>query len=306
MTNSLHLPAPVSPGARIGLVAPAGPPTASSVDRAEALLRSWQLEPVRTPGLLAGHPRASYLAADDAQRAADLQDLWCDESIDAVLCARGGYGAVRILDLLDVSAMRAATAKPFLGSSDITCLHEWFRECLGLGTWFTPMPTTKALLDDVRATEGLHGALFEAPGGLEIGTPAAHTLVGGTAHGTLIGGNLSLLAMTLGARDRRPLDHSGCIAVLEDVTEPPYRIDSYLQSLLRAGWFDGVTGIALGSWDACGAPEPIDALAREILGPLGVPIVSELGFGHCPSAQSVPLGVPATLYADESPRLVVD
>ena len=304
--NPLRAVGPISPGARIGLVAPSGPPTAASVDRAEALLRSWQLEPVRAPGLLAGHPRASYLAATDVQRAADLQAMWCDDSIDAVLCARGGYGAVRILDLLDLSAMRAARAKPFLGSSDITCLHEWFRENLDVASWFTPMPTTKSLLDDARATEGLYRALFDAPSGQVTTSPVAESLVEGTAHGTLIGGNLSLLAMTLGARDRRPPDHSGCIAVLEDVTEQPYRIDSYLQALLRAGWFAGVTGIALGSWDACGAPGPVRALAQELLAPLGVPLVSELGFGHCPSAQSVPLGVPATLYADDRPRLVID
>lgn len=304
--TSLTLPGPIAPGARIGLVAPSGPPTPASVDRAEALLRSWQLEPVRAPGLLAGHPRASYLAAPDAQRAADLQSLWCDESVDAVLCARGGYGAVRILDLLDRDTMQAATPKPFLGSSDITCLHEWFREKLGVATWFTPMPTTKSLLDDVRASEGLHRALFDAPHGQVITSPVAESLTTGVARGTVIGGNLSLLAMTLGARDRDPLDHEGCIALLEDVTESPYRIDSYLQSLVRGGWFDGVTGVALGSWDSCGAPGPIRELMAETLGPLGVPVVSELGFGHCPSAQSVPLGVPATLHADDRPRLVID
>lgn len=306
MTRTARGLGPLSPGARIALVAPSGPPTAASVDRAEELLRAWDLEPVRAPGLLAGHPRASYLAAPDEQRAADLQEAWCDDSIDAVLCARGGYGAVRILDLLDLSAMQAAAPKPFLGSSDITCLHEWFRENLGVATWFTPMPTTKSLLDDARASEGLHRALFNAPSGQVVSSPVAQSLVPGTAQGTVIGGNLSLLAMTLGATNRRSPDNTGCLAVLEDVTESPYRIDSYLVSLLRAGWFDGVSGIALGSWDACGSPEPIRALCEELLAPLGVPLVSELGFGHCPAAQSVPLGVPATLYADDRPRLVVD
>jgi muramoyltetrapeptide carboxypeptidase len=123
----------------------------------------------------------------------------------------------------------------------------------------------------------------------------------------LIGGNLSLLAMTLGARRRGPVDNTGCIVLLEDVTEDTYRIDGYLTSLLRAGWFDGVTGVALGGWHECSPLAEITAVCRELLGPLGIPMVSELGFGHGPAAHSLPLGQPATLVAEPGrlPELVV-
>jgi muramoyltetrapeptide carboxypeptidase len=86
--------------------------------------------------------------------------------------------------------------------------------------------------------------------------------------------------------------------------EETYRIDGYLMALLRSGWFDGVAGIALGSWLNCGPLDEIRDLCLELLGPLGVPMVWELGFGHGPGAQSVPLGVPATLVVD-SDRVVL-
>jgi len=137
---------------------------------------------------------------------------------------------------------------------------------------------------------------------------AAEILVPGTADGTLIGGNLSLLAMTLGARRRPPVDNTDTIVLLEDITEDTYRIDGYLTSLLRSGWFDGVAGIALGSWHQCSPLAEITAVCSELLAPLGIPMVSELGFGHGPAAHSIPLGQPGTLIAEHGrlPELVMD
>ena len=111
-----------------------------------------------------------------------------------------------------------------------------------------------------------------------------------------------MLSTTTGARNRPSLDNSGCIALLEDYTESTYRIDGYLHTLLRSGWFDGVTGIALGSWAKCSPVEEIHDLCLELLGPLGIPMVGEVGFGHGPGAHSIPLGVPGVLRADAGPR----
>lgn len=86
--------------------------------------------------------------------------------------------------------------------------------------------------------------------------------------------------------------------LLEDVTESVYRLDRMLTQLLRSGWFTGVRGIVLGSWAACGAPADVEALLLERLGPLGVPMVGEFGFGHVASSPTLPLGVPVTLDAD--------
>lgn len=298
---------PLAPGDRVALVSPAGPTPAASLARAQQLLTGWGLVPVVYPGATAAHPRASYLSGEDEQRARDLEDAWCDPAVAGVFALRGGYGSVRVLDLLDADRMRAARPKPLYGSSDITALHEWLREELGVGSWFTPMVGTGSLLDDAEATASLRLAVLQGLAGRRWSTAAAEVLVPGTASGTLIGGNVSLLAMTLGARRRRRFDHAGTVALLEDVHEETYRVDGYLTSLLRAGWFDGVTGIALGSWQDCSPLPEIRALCLELLGPLGVPMVWELGFGHGPAAHSIPLGQPGTLLAEPGavPELVM-
>lgn len=286
------------------MIAPSGPAPAEQVDRATALLTGWGLVPVEYPSIRARHPRAAYLSGSDEQRAADLQSAWCDPDIDAVFCVRGGYGSVRLLDLLDPAVLANARWKPLFGSSDVTGIHEYWLEHLGHPTWFTPMVATGALLDDEVALAGLHRAVFEPHAVREFSAPDAVTLVPGTATGVVTGGNLSLVAMTLGAKNRPAPDNSGRIVLLEDVHEEAYRIDGMLTALLRAGWFDGVAGIALGSWQDCGDLADVRALAEELLAPLGVPLVWELGFGHGPRAHSLPLGAQATLVADARPRLV--
>ena len=296
---------PLRPGDRVALVAPAGPTPPAEVERAVDLVTSWGLKPDVRPSASGAHPRATYLAADDAVRAQDVQDAWCDPDVSAILCMRGGYGTVRILDLLDRDAM-AGSHTPLFGSSDVTALHEWLREELGAPTWFAPLIGFRATLDDEVALAGLRSALLDDAGPRRWTSATATTLQPGTAEGTLIGGNLSLLAMTLAAGNRRPPDHSGCIVLLEDVTEATYRLDGYLTALLRAGWFDGVSGIALGSWKDCGPLDEVHALCLELLGPLDVPIVGELGFGHCAGAHSIPLGIPGALHGDDAPALLVD
>ncbi|KFF60225.1 hypothetical protein JF66_05825 [Cryobacterium sp. MLB-32] len=290
-------------GDRVGLVATSGAPAPALLAEAVAVLTGWGLVPVLGRHIGDRHPRAPYLAGVDADRAADLQEAWCDDSLRAVFVVRGGYGAVRLLDLLDVGALRAARPKPLIGSSDVTAVHEYWSEKLGLATWFTPMAATSAFLCDETARAGVREALFETFRGRPLGSFDAVTLVPGTVAGRLTGGNLSLLSMTLGARGRAVPRNAGRIGLLEDVGEPVYKIDGLLQSLLRAGWFDGLAGIALGSWLECGEPGEVRALAEELLVPLGIPLVWELGFGHGPAALSVPLGAPAILHAGSAPWL---
>lgn len=292
-------------GDRVALIAPAGPAAPELLAVAVDLVESWGLRHVTFPSATAAHTRADYLSGDDQVRADDVQEAWCDPEIAGIFCIRGGYGTVRILDLLDRDAMAAATAKPLYGSSDITALHEWIREQLGVPTWFTPMLSTEVMVRDEAARDALRAAVLDPGSVREWTSDQAISLVDGDAEGRLIGGNLSLLSTTTGARGRPPLDHRGCIALLEDYTESTYRIDGYLHTLLRSGWFDGVTGIALGSWAKCSPVGEIHALCVELLGPLGVPMVGELGFGHGPGAHSIPLGVPGVLRAGEAPALAL-
>ena len=296
----------LEPGARCALVSPSGPSTVEAVEKAEALLRSWGLEPVRGAHVLDRHERAhGYLAGSDADRAADLTAAWTDPSIDAVFCVRGGYGAIRILDLLDADALAAAEPKPLIGSSDITALHEFWQQRLGVPTWFTPMIATNDLLESPNNVEDLRVAVLGA-GPLEIARDAdTETLVPGVATGDLTGGNLSLLAMSVGSHPSTGDRARGKIVLIEEVHESPYRIDGLMQILLRSGYFDGAVAVGLGTWVDCGDLDEVKALMRELLEPLGVPVIWGLRFGHGPDVSSFPIGagVTATLIADDNPRI---
>lgn len=290
-------PARLRAGDTVAVVAPAGPVPDDLLEAGLEHLRDWGLRVSVGKHVREHHQRLDYLAGADADRASDLQEAWCDPEIAGVLCARGGYGSTRMLDHLDWAAMAAAEPKVFAGSSDITALHDAMSTHLGQVTLFSPMIATKAFVEDNAAREHFKRSLF-APESVTILTRStAGTLVPGRARGVTYGGNLSIVAGSLGAPDAATPPERG-IALLEDVTEKPYRLDGFVTQLMRAGWFDRATGIALGSWADCGPMEQVRTTMLDLLGGLGIPVVWELGFGHCPGQRTVPLGVAAELDTD--------
>ncbi|MGK5451125.1 S66 peptidase family protein [Streptomyces radiopugnans] len=307
---ALTRPRRLRPGDRVAIVAPSGPVERERLDAGVDVLRGWDLDPQVMPHVLDVHPRLDHLAGTDADRARDLTEAWCDPSVAAVLAARGGYGVQRMVDLADWDAMRAAGPKPFVGYSDLTVLHEAFATRLGLATLHGPMPATVSFLKDGPTQEHLRATLFAPETVTRITSPTARTLVPGRASGTTYGGCLSLLAGQTGVPGRDRARPDGGILLLEDVGEPPYRLDGYLTHLLRSGELDGVAGVVLGSWHDCGPYERVREVLLDRLAPLGVPVVEELGFGHGPATLTLPLGVRATLDADtrtltlEEPALV--
>ncbi|KGN37932.1 S66 peptidase family protein [Knoellia subterranea] len=292
----LERPKRLTEGDRVVIASPSGPAPHDRIEAGTAILRSWGLDVVVAPHAGATSEQFSYLAGDDEARAADFEAAWCDPDVAAVVCARGGYGVQRMVDRLDWAAMRAAGPKVLVGYSDITALHSAVATHLGLVSLHGPMSATEVFLNDEASPEHLRRTLFEPESVQELGPGDAHTLVGGRAQGVTVGGCLSLLAGELGTPTGVP-SAAGGLLLLEDVDEKAYRIDGYLTHLRRAGWLDGVNGVVLGSWQGC---EPVEDLVVERLGDLGVPIVGNFGFGHCPSTITVPLGIPATLDADAS------
>ncbi|MFG1671201.1 LD-carboxypeptidase [Streptomyces sp. Y7] len=292
----LHRPLRLAPGARVAVVAPSGPVPEERLQAGLDVLRGWDLDPVVAPHVLDRHGRFGYLAGTDADRAADLQGAWCDPSVDAVLCARGGYGVQRIVDLLDWDAMAAAGPKVFVGFSDITVLHEAFAVRLGLATLHGPMAAGVDFIKNVRAQEHLRATLFD-PESVRTIASTGSALVPGRARGVTLGGCLCLLAAEAGTPHARASARGGLLC-LEDVGEETYRLDRYLTQLLRAGLFEGVRGVLLGSWQECEPYERVRALLLDRLGGLGVPVVEEFGFGHCEGALTIPFGVSAELDAD--------
>ncbi|MFJ8542657.1 LD-carboxypeptidase [Streptomyces sp. NPDC093586] len=290
-------PSRLGPGALVAVVAPSGPVPEERLQAGLDVLRGWDLDPVVAPHVLDRHAAFDYLAGADADRAADLQAAWCDPAVDAVLCARGGYGVQRMTDLLDWEAMRAAGPKVFVGFSDITALHEAFARRLGLVTLHGPMAAGIDFLKNARAQEHLKATLFAPETVRVIASDDSTPMVPGRARGVTLGGCLALLAAELGTPHARPAARGGLLC-LEDVGEEPYRIDRYLTQLLRAGWLDGVAGVLLGSWERCEPAELLRPLLADRLAGLGVPVAWDFGFGHCAGALTVPFGVTAELDAD--------
>lgn len=291
----LTRPRRLVPGDRVAIVSPSGPVPKDRLDKGCGVLRSWGLDVQIMPHVLDVHDDFSYLAGTDADRAADLQEAWCDPSFGAVICGRGGYGAQRMLELIDWDAMRAAAPKIFAGFSDTTAVHEAFANHLGVSTLHAPMAGAASFVNDEATAEHFRQTLFEPETTMKLTSSTARSLVRGQASGVTVGGCLALLAGELGARSSRP-NVEGGILLLEDTDERAYRIDGFITHLLRAGWLDGVAGIVLGSWKDC---EPVESLMRDRLGDVGVPVIWELGFGHGDSTLTMPLGVPATMDADK-------
>jgi muramoyltetrapeptide carboxypeptidase len=291
-------PARLRPGAKVALVAPSGPVREPLLRRGIEVLESWGLSVQVGEHVLDQHPRMPYLAGLDVHRAADLQKAWCDPTVDAVMCVRGGYGALRMVDLLDWDAMTEAGPKVFTGSSDITVLHEAIGARLNLVTLFSPLIASE-LSFDIGGQKHFRQTLFEPESVRVLTGPASTALGDGVASGVVVGGNLSLLASGVGA-EGASVPPDGSIVVLEDVNEERYQVDRMLTQLLRAGWFTGVTGVALGSWTGCGPLDDVRETVSDLLVGLGFPVVWELGCGHCPDQLTIPLGVAATLDADQA------
>ncbi|WP_431887143.1 S66 peptidase family protein [Nocardiopsis alba] len=296
--SPLRRPPRLRRGDRVRLVAPCSPVPAAQLDAAISILTEWGLEVETGRHIRDQHPVLPYLAGEDRDRAADLQEAWCDPDVRAVFCARGGDGAHRMLDLLDFDAMREAEPKALIGFSDITALHEAFAMELGVTTVHGPVVGTRYFVGDEPAQRDLRTTLFSPEERLTLTSPATRALAPGRAEGVLFGGNLSLLNDGLATPHSR-LSAAGGILVLEDINEDAARLDRMLTHLLRTGWMDGVAGVALGTWTDCPPdPETIAELMRDRLAPLGVPVLWGLDFGHCAAQLTVPLGVPAVLDAD--------
>ncbi|GAA1976990.1 S66 peptidase family protein [Kitasatospora viridis] len=295
--SALTRPRRLVPGDRVAVVATSGPIDPDRLRAGCELLRGWGLEPVVGAHVLGAHPRLGHFSGTDAERAADFEQAWRDPSIAAVITARGGYGAQRMVDLVDWAALRDCPPKVLVGFSDVTVLHALVARELGLVSLYGPMAASAAFVGDAPTAEHLRRTLFEPETVLTLTGPEAGPLVPGRARGTTVGGCAAVLASDLGT-PTAPTSYTGGILLLEDVNEYPYRIDRILTQLIRSGALDGIHGVALGSWEGCGNPERVRDVLLDRLAPLGVPVLWELGFGHAPSTITVPLGVAAVLDAD--------
>lgn len=292
-TAALLAPPPLAAGARVALVAPAGPLAGPhEIVHAEANARSFGWVPVVGRQALA---RSGYFAGTDAERAQDLLDALNDPSIDGIWCLRGGYGATRLLPSLDLAALRARP-RTLIGYSDITALHAAWQQA---GVMSYHGPTARAELSPF-SRESLVQAVQRHTDSAGAASDAV-CVSAGRAEGRLAGGNLALLAALSGTP--WAVSFSGAIAVLEDVHEATYRVDRMLVQLHQSGAFDGCRGILFGHCTDCpdtseDGRRSVPELVQELADSLRVPTLLGVPVGHIPDQWTLPLGALATLDAD--------
>lgn len=293
----LRRPPRLRAGDTVAVVSPSGPVPEDRLRLGVARLESWGLR-VRLGEHVLDRGPFDYLAGADAHRRDDLYAALTDEHVTGVVCARGGYGADRMVDAIDWASLTTVAPKVFVGYSDITVLHEAMAQRLGWVSVHGPMVGTEVMIDpDDTGGEHLRRTLLEPKSTMVLRGPGARALVSGRAQGVTVGGCASLLAGAVGTATWRTATPGG-IVLLEDVSEDLYRVDGVLTRLRRSGFFDGATGIVLGSWKDCAPLEQVEQLVLDRLGDLGVPILSELGFGHADHPVTVPLGVAVELDAE--------
>ena len=286
--RAFHPPAGLVPGARVAVIAPASAFDRASFESGLAIIRA-RYDVQFQPAIF---ERRRYLAGSDSRRLAELSDALLDPAIKAVFCARGGYGATRLLRQL--ATLKLAAPKPLVGFSDITALHLWLQS-LGIMSIHGPVLTQLGQLP-----EATRQRLFDL---LESTAPAAalrgsDTYVPGVAEGPLLGGTLSVLTRLLGTPYLPALE--GAILLLEDVGERPYRLDRMWTHLDLAGVLRQVRGVAFGSFTGC---EEKDAdygaadVLRELAAATGLPCVAGLPIGHGAANEPVPLGARVRLDA---------
>ena len=275
------------PSPRIGVVATGFAVRPDAIDAGLAALRRMGFAPVEGSAL---RSRAGYLAGTDGARAADLQAVLDDPSLDAIWFARGGYGTARLLDRIDLRGF-LERPKPLLGYSDMTALFAPVLNRARTVCFHAPMV----------AELGRRGAyhlpsLHAMLAGREVSRrPAAReVLAPGRASGRLLGGNLTVLAHLLGTPGEADLD--GSILFLEETGEEAYRIDRLLDHLRRAGALSRVRGVILGHLLVPKATRafPPDRAVRDVLAdhllPLRVPVVTGFPSGHGDGKWTIPLG----------------
>ncbi|HLT61269.1 MAG TPA: LD-carboxypeptidase, partial [Microlunatus sp.] len=286
-------PTPLQPGSTVAVIAPAGPPRPDRLRRGAELLESWGLRLRYGPNIASVHDRLGYLSAGDKERAEELVAAWTDPDVDAVWSARGGYGVQRMIDLVDFAALRSAGPKHFVGYSDLTALHDRLGRELGQVTIHGPMVAVPAQLDDPETPEALRRLLFSAPApGTDL--LAGDTLFPGTGTGRLIGGNLSLIASSVGVD---PAPDRPSILFLEDDHEDGYRVDRMLTQLARGGWLTRVTGVVVGDFTETDDEDQLRHVFADRLGGLGVPVITGAPAGHGARNLALPLGAEVTLRA---------
>jgi muramoyltetrapeptide carboxypeptidase len=269
-------------GDKIGVISPAGPVNESDLQPGLKILRSSGFEVHLGPHVYSSR---AYLAGDDEVRLQDLHNMFRDPQIDAVFCARGGYGSPRLLDMIDYDLIKE-NPKILVGYSDITALLMAVHGKTGLITFHGPM--VRELPKNKSKNWGSLLRLLSSVKPVKLILTEKTGLVLGRAKGPLIGGNLSLICNLLGTPFLPSL--GGCILFIEERKEPIYRVDRMLTHLALSGELKRLSGLIAGQFEGCGDTAAINGLLMEIVSDLEIPLATGIPVGHGPENIALPLG----------------
>ncbi|MCI8327961.1 MAG: LD-carboxypeptidase [Lachnospiraceae bacterium] len=292
-------PKPFAEGAILGLIAPASPISRAECIQCKKCLEELGYRVILGESLKRGANRSGYLAGGSKERAEDVNRMFQDSQIEAIFCVRGGYGSAQILEYLDYEVIRK-NPKVFVGYSDITSLHSVFQRYGGFVTFHGPMVKTDLLqrrkhMDLSYMLESL-GAACNMQDVISFVNPPGEkmdVIREGEAVGRLAGGNLSVLAKSLGTPYSPVLE--GAILFLEEVGESIPRIDMYLTQLRYAGVFQQIHGILLGDFTDCTNERydhnlKIEVFLREWFWDLKIPVMGNLWSDHRVPMGTLPMG----------------
>ncbi len=286
------IPRPLIKGDRVAIVAPCSPINLELIYPAAEFIESLGYVPELFPSCFC---KRGYLAGDDYRRAADINAAFADPKISGIIAIRGGYGSARLANYLNYDIIRA-NPKIFCGFSDVTALHIMLNKFCDLVTFHTPMPSNP----DMCADEFSRKCLTDILSGNYMKSPANYSgkiecICGGDSEGILTGGNLTVIASTIGTP--YDIETRGRILFLEDVGEDAYSIDRCLIHLRDSGILCKCNGIILGTWQDCKPLSELHALFYEIFKPLNIPVLCGLQCGHSTPSMSIPLGINAEIHA---------
>ena len=302
-------------GDTIGLVAPGFAVKPEALYLAVDTLHKMGFKTHHTDRIKGNH---GYFSNTDEERAKDLNEMFANPDIDAILCARGGYGCTRILDKLDYDAIENSP-KALIGFSDITALINTIYQKTGLVCFHGPVGKTldneysqayfKKVLMDPQETLPIKNAILRDPKQYRNSEYYRYTITPGVGQGELVGGSLSLVSAMIGTPYE--IDFTDKLVLLEDVEEAPYRIDRMLTQLADVESFTKAKGIIFGVCKGCDRKRTTENFTlREVImdriSPLGIPAVYGMSFGHIPQNSTLPIGVEASFNAYEKQLRLVE
>ena len=295
----MNVPKSLLKGDTIGIVAPASNLRNYTIKEVKEKLESYGYK-VKI-GKSCSLKYRGYLAGEDKIRALDLESMFLDKDVDAIMCLRGGYGCSRILNLINYDIIRN-NPKIFLGFSDITALHIVFNQNCNLITYHGLMANRCIEWDEFSYKSMIEALNFKDELYIENSREVKmESLYRGIAEGEVIGGNLTLIVSSLGTEYE--IDTKGKILFIEEVGEYIYRIDRLFTQLSLSGKFKDCRGIIFGDFSDCRKSNEDDFdiydLQKEIALKYKKPAVYNLNAGHCMPMVTIPLGMNCILNANE-------